>query len=66
MEEKDIDLSDILLGVHENTWVALAPDYSHVIAFADTLRELMKEMGERHVIYHRVMPNGMTFAPTII
>jgi hypothetical protein len=65
-EQKEIDVSDILLGYHENTWVALARDYSRVIASAKTLRELMQKMGDRDVIYHRVLPNGMTFAPTIV
>lgn len=62
-EETAIDLSTILKSSHENKWVAIAPDYSKVIAAADTLRELMRSVANKDAIYHRVLPRDVNFVP---
>jgi len=61
---QSFDLSNILDASHENKWVAIAPDYSRVIAAADTLRGLMQVVKEQPAIFHRVVPNNVSFAPT--
>ncbi len=57
------DLSAILDASQENKWVAIAPDYSRVIAAADTLRELMAS-APATAILHRVLPHDVSFAPS--
>ncbi|MDO8576030.1 MAG: DUF5678 domain-containing protein [bacterium] len=61
--ETTINLSTILKSSHENKWVAIAPDYSKVIAAADTLRDLMRSVGTKDAIYHRVLPRDVNFVP---
>jgi predicted RNase H-like HicB family nuclease len=61
--EATMDLSAILDSSHENKWVAIAPDYSKVIAAADTLRDLMRSVSTKDAIYHRVLPRDVNFAP---
>ena len=62
-QEVRIDLSAILDSSHENKWVAIAPDYSKVIAAAGTLRDLMRSVRTRDAIFHRVLPRDVNFAP---
>ena len=57
------DISFIIKGAHENKWVAIAPDYSRVLAAADSLRELMRSVTDPDVIFYRVLPLNVTFAP---
>ncbi len=57
------DLSGILDASQENKWVAIAPDYSRVVAAADTLRELMAS-APTTAIFHRVLPHDANFAPS--
>jgi len=68
MPEADsiIDLSDVLDSSHENKWVAIAPDYRAVLAAADTLSELMRKIGDRKAIFHRVLPHDVSFAPATL
>jgi len=63
MEEGIVDLSNILDESHENKWVAIAADYSGVIAASDSLRELIRSIRDDSVIYHRVLPRDASFAP---
>ena len=44
------DLHTILNATHENKWVAIAPDYSRVLAAADKLSDLARLVTdpERH------------------
>ncbi len=58
-----VDLSDILDASHENKWVAIAPDYRQVIAAADRLDQLIRQVGDQNVIFHRVLPHDVSFAP---
>jgi hypothetical protein len=58
-----VDLSDILDASHENKWVAIAPDYRRVIAAADRLDQLIRQVSDQNVIYHRVLPHDVSFAP---
>lgn len=60
---ESIDLSNILKADHENKWVAIAPDYSRVLGAADTLPELLRSIPDKNVIYHRVLPANVSFAP---
>lgn len=61
-----IDLSEILDSSHENKWIAIAPDYSRVIATADTLRDLLRSVTTEGAIYHRVLPREVSFVPVIL
>ena len=56
-----IDLSKILDESHDDKWVAIAPDFSRVIAAAPTLRELANTVADREAIFHRVFPAGFGF-----
>ena len=58
-----INLSGILNSSHENKWVALSSDYSQVLATADTISDLMHSIKNNDVIFHRVLPHDMSFAP---
>lgn len=62
-QEAAIDLSTILKSSHENKWVAIAPDYSKVIAAADTLRDLMRSVNNKDAVYHRVLSRDVNFVP---
>lgn len=58
----DIDnLANIIDESHENKWVAIAADYSKVIATATTLREIMSMVSDPDAIFHRVLPRGVSF-----
>ena len=58
-----VDLSRVLNRTHENKWVALTPDYSEVVAASEDLVKLDKEVAGRDVVYHRVLPANVIFAP---
>lgn len=62
---KGIDLRRVLKRSHENKWVALTPDYARVVAASDDLVKLDKVMAGRDVVYHRVLPADVIFAPTL-
>lgn len=62
-EPRTIDLANILDASHENKWVAIASDYSRIVAAADTLPKLMQKVDGREVIFHRVLPHDVSFAP---
>ena len=64
--KKPRDLAAILKPQHESKWVAIDLSYSHIIAAADTLNALCKLTRDPDiVIYHRVLPHDVTFAPAI-
>jgi predicted RNase H-like HicB family nuclease len=58
------NLSSILDASHENKWVAIAPDYSRVIAASDTLRDLMRSVSDTAAVFFRVLPRDVSFAPS--
>lgn len=62
-QSREVDLADILDATHENKWVAIAPDYGRVLAAADSLSQLMREVADPDAIFHRVLPRGVGFAP---
>jgi hypothetical protein len=57
------DLSELLDASHENKWVAIASDYSRVIAAAETLRQLFRMVSDHTAVFYRVLPRGVSFAP---
>lgn len=64
--KKPHDLAAILKPEHRSKWVAIDLSYSHIVAAADTLNELCKLTRDPDiVIYHRVLPREVTFAPAI-
>jgi hypothetical protein len=66
METTDeFDFNNILDASHENKWVAIALDYSRVLAAADSLGQLMREVGGQDVIFHRVLPSDVGFVPAL-
>ena len=58
-----IDLSRVLDASHENKWVALSPDYSHVLGVAERLPDLMHSVTDEDAVFHRVLPRDVSFAP---
>ena len=60
---QSIDLSGILNSSHENKWVAIAPDYSRVLAASNELKDLMHTIKDGNAIFHRVLPHEVSFAP---
>ena len=64
--EKAHDLAAIIKPDQENKWVAIAWDYSSIVAAADALEDLIRETKDRAVIYYRVLPGDATFAPSIL
>ena len=63
IQEKAADLLSHIEASHENKWVAIAPDYSRVLGAADTLRDLMRSIKATDAIFHRVLPQDVSFAP---
>jgi hypothetical protein len=59
------DLADILDSSHENKWVAITADYKRVLAASDNLTDLMRQMADKDVIFHRILPHDVSFAPVI-
>ena len=62
---KEYDLSRILDASHENKWVAVAPDYTRVIAAADSLRELLRSVSDTAAVCFKVLPHDVSFAPSV-
>jgi hypothetical protein len=58
-----IDLAGILDASDENKWVAITPDYRRVLAADASLSELMRQFTDPGVIFHRVLPRDVGFAP---
>jgi hypothetical protein len=58
------NLSAIIDASHENKWVAIAPDYSHVINSSNNLADLMRAVNDKDAIFHRVLPRNVSFVPT--
>lgn len=61
--DHEVDLAAILNSSHENKWVAIAPDYSRVLAAANTLSELLRLITDPKAVFHRVLPHDVSFAP---
>jgi hypothetical protein len=62
------DVSKIL-EPYENQWVALSPDYTHVVASGETLKDVHAHVpqGERErVIFHKVLPFDALYIPTVM
>jgi len=59
---KQYDLSCILDASHENKWVAVAPDYTRVIAAADSLSELLRSVSDTGAVFFKVLPHDVSFA----
>jgi hypothetical protein len=57
-----LKLSSILDRSHENKWVAIAPDYSRVLAAADTLQGLLTTVSDPAAVFFKVLPFDMSFA----
>ena len=65
---EDINIaSAALTNAYENKWVALSRDHRKVIASAETLIELDRQIKDHAtVIYTRVLPKNVVFAPTSV
>jgi hypothetical protein len=59
-----IDLSGILDSCHENKWIAIASDYSHVIATADSLRDLFSSVSDATAIFCKLLPHDVSLVPS--
>jgi len=59
-------LSALLDASHENKWVAIAPDYSRVLAvWHPRCAILMRAVTDPTAIFHRVLPRDVSFAPLL-
>jgi predicted RNase H-like HicB family nuclease len=47
---------------HENKWVAIAPDYSRVLAAANTLSDLIRLVTDLKAVFHRPIPRDVSLA----
>ena len=55
-----------LIRPYENKWIAIAPDYSRVVASGDSLEEVDTKVppeDREKVILHRVLPFDAVFVP---
>jgi hypothetical protein len=60
------DLSKIL-EPYENQWAALSPDYTHVVASGETLKDVHAKVPEddrEHVVFHKVLPFDALYIPS--
>lgn len=48
----------------ENKWVALTPDNKRVVSSGKNLIEVAKKTYEEDVVYMKVLPSGVSYAPT--
>jgi predicted RNase H-like HicB family nuclease len=58
-----LKLSALIDKSHENKWVAIAPDYSRILAAAETLRALLRVVSDPAAVYFKVLPFEASFAP---
>ena len=61
--DHEMDLATLLNSSNENKWVAIAPDYSRVLAAANTLAELTRLITDPKAVFHRVLPHDVSFVP---
>ncbi len=60
--KNNTDLTKILKKNHENKWVALSEDREKVVDYSETLTELQGKVGNKKVIYMKVLPSDVSFA----
>ena len=56
-----------ILEPYENQWVALSPDYTHVVASGETLKDVHAKVPEddrEHVVFHKVLPFDALYIPS--
>lgn len=64
-DKQAIDLTE-LLHPYENKWVAIAEDYSSVLAAADSfaeLRGLTKKIKDKYIVF-KVFPFDVSYVPS--
>jgi hypothetical protein len=62
------DLATIL-EPYENKWVALSPDYTHVVASGETLKDVHAKVPEgdcAKVVFHKVLPFDALYIPSTL
>ena len=59
---RNTDLSKILKKSHENKWVAISESGTEVVAANEKLIDLQHEVGDKKVIYMKVLPADVSFA----
>jgi hypothetical protein len=62
------DLAEIL-EPYENKWVALSPDYTHVVASGEALKDVHAKVpeGDREtVVFHKVLPFDALYIPSTL
>ena len=62
---KNTNVFRILKNIHQNKWVALSRDYKKVIDFSKNLTALNKRIGNKDVVFIRVLPKDLIFAPYV-
>ena len=48
-------------------WVAIAPDYSRIVASADSLDAVIDQLSDeegQEVVFHRVLPHDVVYVPS--
>ncbi|MBU6323262.1 MAG: hypothetical protein KGI41_00220 [Patescibacteria group bacterium] len=61
---QNVDFRKILKKEHERKWVALNPEQTRVIDYAEDLAVLRSRLGDRRdeATYMKVLPTDVTFA----
>lgn len=61
-EVPNTDLSKILDERHFGKWIALSKDYSKIVGYSDTFKELEKKLGREGVVYMRAPQKNFVYA----
>lgn len=63
-KESVVEAPDLsaLTETHANKWVALSPDYKHVLAYGDDLKEVDRQVAGKRAIFTRILPKDVNFS----
>jgi hypothetical protein len=60
------DFTKLLKKAHNDKWVAFSSGYKEVVDYSDRLDSLQKKVGDKKVIYYKVIPSDVIFAPATL
>lgn len=59
---QNTDLSTVLDERHFGKWIALSPDYTEVVGYADTFGDLQSRMTKKDVVYMKAPQKDFVYA----
>jgi hypothetical protein len=62
VDTRNFDFTNVLTPEHAGKWVALSSDRRTVIAYADDIDELAREVGNKEVVYLKARKPGVSYA----